>query len=255
MKIFTLGEERRLKYCRDFLSEAFDEPYRLLVLPIPSTKNNIHVKGTEITLADALGELSEGDAVAGYGLPESIREELTLRSVRVFDGAMCEPFLADNADLTVHGALAAILGSGEKSPADMKIGIIGYGRIGSRLLRALLFLGAKVILFTRSEESRSALGKEGVETAPFVYDGDYTDLDILVNTAPTKIMSEEVMRKCEEAGLKILDLASGECFPLSVSLNKMASVPEKLYPRSGGRLYAEYIKRFLMGEEKCSDTQ
>ena len=191
-----------------------------------------------------------GDAVCGYGLPETVKAELNEKGARLFDGLECEDFLVENAVLTVDGALGYLLNSMPCSPRDLTVGLIGYGRIGKRLLSALLFLGAKVRVYTRSEPVRLSLGAEGIETEEFSFEGDYGELDVLVNTAPAKVMSGEGIKKYETAGLKILDLASGECFPQSPSVKKLASVPEAFYPKSAGRLYGKYISEYLRLEKK-----
>ena len=226
------------------------EVKELILLPIPSTKDNIHVKGTNILLSDVVERASGTSAVCGYGLPKNIKEELTLKGCVVFDGLLSEEFLAENAVLTVDGALGELLCSQSSPPRDLSIGIVGYGRIGKRLLRDLLFLGARVKLFTRSSTVRLALGEEGIESEEFSVDADYQGLDVLVNTAPARVMSIEGIKKWEDRGLQILDLASGECFPPSSSVKKLASIPEAFYPKSAGRLYGKYIKDFLRLEKK-----
>ena len=248
MKIFTFGGGRRLEYAEKILSdvEAFGE---LLLLPIPSTKDNIHVKGTDLLLSEATGAAGKGTYVCGYGIPEELRESLVCRGAEVFDGLLSEDFLSENAALTVEGALGHLLTSSDASIRELRIGVIGYGRIGSRLLDSLIFLGARVRLYTRSERLRHALGEEGIESRAFVFDGDYSGLDVLINTAPARILSEEKMSECEKAGLRIIDLASGECFPPSVSVLKLPSVPEVSYPKTAGRLYAEYIKKHFGGDK------
>ena len=251
MKIITVGGGRRLEHCRKYLEGlSFPSLRELLLLPIPTTRDNKCVSGTDTPLSRLPEMVGEGSAVAGYGLPDWLKGELICRGALVFDGAESEDFLSANAALTVDGALCRLLSVGELSPRDMWVGIIGYGRIGSRLLGALLFLGARVRLYTRSAEVRERLGAEGVETALFDGEADYSGLGVLVNTAPVRVMNEEEMRLAEQRGLLILDLASGECFPPSANLMKLASVPEAMYPESAGRLYGRFITEFLGGGAK-----
>jgi hypothetical protein len=222
----------------------------LILLPIPTTKDNIHVKGSDLTLSEISERSGHRSAVCGYGLPDLFREELESRGAQVFDGLYSEDFLVENALLTVDGALGEILKSFDSAPRELSIGVIGYGRIGKRLLEVLLFLGGRVKVYTRSARARCELGKEGIESGEFVFDGDYSGIDLLINTAPTVVMSEEKVKECEEKRLQILDLASGECFPTSPIVKKLASIPELFYPKSAGRLYAKYISEFLRLEKK-----
>ena len=250
MKIFSFGGGGRLKFCAEYLSGMTGDLNELILLPIPSTKDNIHVKGSDVLLSEIPSRITPESAVCGYGLPNSLKEELQSLGARVFDGLCSEDFLVENAVLTVDGAVGEILGTLSSAPRDLSIGIIGYGRIGKRLLEALLFFGARVKIYTRSDAVRLTLGESGIESEKFVFDADYDGLDVLVNTAPASVMGEEKIKEYEEKGLRILDLASGECFPESHCVKKLASIPEKFYPKSAGVLYAKYISEFLRLEKK-----
>ena len=249
MEIFTFGNGRRLEVCKDYLSKLSLGKERLILLPIPTTRDTLHVKGTTTLLSDIYPLCKAGTVVCGYGIPKEARLSFEERGALVIDGLLDEDFLCENATLTVYGALGEILSSFEAAPSELSIGIVGYGRIGKRLLSSLLFLGARVKLYTRSEEVRLTLGREGVESEIFSEGSDYSGLDLLINTAPTRVLCEERMRGYEDAGLKILDLASGECFPPSPSVKKLASIPERSYPVSAGRLYGKFIMGQL-GEKK-----
>jgi len=250
MKIFSFGGGRRLEYCAEYLSDMRGNYEKLILLPIPTTKDNIHIKGSDVTLSRIVGMADRNSAVCGYGIPFGVKEALGEMGASVFDGSDSEDFLVENAVLTVDGALGELLTSLESAPGDLSVGIIGYGRIGKRLLEALLFLGSRVKVYTRSEAVRRSLGEAGIESGEFVFDGDYHNLDVLINTAPTAVMSEEKIKEYEKDSLRILDLASGECFPPSVNVKKLASIPEMFYPRSAGRLYGKYISEFLRLEKK-----
>ena len=250
MEIFSFGGGARLEYCAEYLADITADIKELILLPIPSTKDNIHVKGTDVKLSQIVDRADGGSAVCGYGLPRDVKDELAKKGTAVFDGLCSEDFLVENAVLTVDGTLGELLTSFPLSLRDLRVGIIGYGRIGKRLLRALLFMGARVRLYTRSEAVRMALGEEGVESEAFAFDSEYKGLDVLINTAPASVMSEEGIRKCEDMGLRILDLASGVCFPESPCVKKLASIPEAFYPKSAGRLYGKYISEFLRLDKK-----
>ena len=245
MKIISFGGGERLSFCREYLSDMDGDIKELILLPIPSTKDNIRVKGTDTPLGEVVDMAGEGSAVCGYGLPREMTEALLRKGASVFDGMRSEDFLVENAVLTVDGALGELLTSFSRAPRDLAVGVIGYGRIGKRLLSSLLFLGARVRLYTRCAAVRMTLGEEGIETEEFKPDSDYGGLDVLINTAPCRVLGEQGIRECEKRGLRILDLASGECFPPSSAVKKLASVPEAFYPRSAGALYGKYISEFL----------
>ena len=54
-------------------------PYkRLLLLPIPTTKDGVNVTGTDVTLESLTVGADKSVAVAGYGLPPWFAENLTI---------------------------------------------------------------------------------------------------------------------------------------------------------------------------------
>ena len=249
MEIITFGGGSRLELCRAYLSSL--SPRRsIVILPIPTTKDGVHIKGTDTPLTDIYPLLKEGVTVAAYGLPLQVKREIESLAATVFDGEEDEEFLSENARLTAEGALGIILTDSDRSLSELKIGIIGYGRIGSRLMRYPLLLGARVRLYTRNKMLRQTLGSEGIETSDFSEAVDFSGIDILVNTAPVRVMEKEQLLEYERGGLRIYDLASGICFPDSPSVKKLSSIPETVYPRSGGRLYAEFILRKLSEVEE-----
>ena len=247
MEIRTFGVGERLFECRRLIGERAGElPFaRLFLLPIPTARDKKQITGTDTPLAELCEQVSFGDAVAGYAIPENIKEKLTARGVPVYDGEEDEDFLLRNAEVTARGAIGVILTDFKLDITDLNIGIIGYGRIGSCLLRYLLYLGASVTVYTTRVSVARELCESGV-TASTSLEG-IEALDLLINTAPARLLSEGEVRRFTEKG-RIIDLASGKLFSDSESVLKLASVPEKFYPVSAGRIYAEHILKFLSEE-------
>jgi hypothetical protein len=48
--------------------------------------------------------------------------------------------------------------------------------------------------------------------------------------------------------MRVIELASGENFPLISGVERLPSIPEKMYPDSAGYLYYKAITRFLKEE-------
>ena len=253
MEIRTFGGGARLEVCQRELSEALRGDFfsfsRLFLLPIPTTRDKKTITGTEIALADAVREARRGDAVVGYSIPENIKFELEECGAEVYDAALDEELLHRNADLTAHGTLGYILTEFKKDITDMRVGVIGYGRIGECLLRYLLFLGAAVTLYTTRESVAMELCSMGVN-ASVAFEG-LSELDVLINTAPARLLRDFEIRELISHG-RIVDLASGNVFSDVDGAVRLPSVPEKFYPDSAGKIYAEHILKFLEKEEpKC----
>ena len=217
-------------------------PYkRLLLLPIPTTKDGVVVNGTDVTLDSLTLGVGVGDAVAGYGLPSRFVDKLTARGARVYDAMYDEQFQQKNAELTVIGALGDIITAKDRAPSDVTYGIIGYGRIGSALLKYLLMLGASATVFTRRESVRIALGEWGIKSSSSTRLEDYMALDVLINTAPTTITDARGVGALYDAGVSVFDLASGENFDHSDKVVRLPGVPDRVYPKSAGEAYANAL--------------
>ena len=250
MKIITLGHSQRELFASALLKEKFSfESGTLLLLPIPTTRDGVSVNGTDIPLSSLPEYLSGSAYVVGYGIPRATVRELEGCGALVFDAALDEKFLVENAEITADGALARLITLTKKAPRDTAIGIIGYGRIGSALARRLLFLGVHTVVFSAREAVRISLGEAGVECREYGADGWLLRLDVLVNTAPATLVSHDDMLTIKKSGTLVMDLASGSFLPAGFEVLKLSSVPDALYPETAGRLYAEYAR------EKLSDTK
>ena len=134
------------------------------------------------------------------------------------------------------------MNSSRVSIREMRIGVVGYGRIGKRLTNMLLYLGASVRVFTSREDLRLDLCEYGIATAASAKDADLSGLDILINTAPATIFDKDLIPQ----RLRIIELASGDNFAGVAGVEKYPSVPAKMFPLSAGRAWGRAIERFLL---------
>ncbi len=249
MTLHTFGEGKRQEICSEIIaSSPITEKYdTVILLPIPSTRDKIHVTGTKVPLCDLLKLKNGKTLIIGYGIPLTLAKDFIGAGIELSDVLCDEEFLRENAELTAHGAAGVILTENKNDVSDMKIGIIGYGRIGKILSRILLFLGAKTVIFTRSAQTRLELWGVGIEAASSEEISKYSDMDILINTAPAKLLSEADAAVLCEGGCKLIELASGEQLPDVQGKLKLPSIPDKMYPVSAGKIYAKAILRSIGG--------
>ena len=250
MTIEVIGGGERGKICARLLSRKLGdtEQGRLIILPIPTTRDKLKITGTEIGLSDLLELVEPGDMIGAYALPEDFAAELAGRGALIYDAALDESFLRENAKITAHGALGRILTETDRDLSEISVGIIGYGRIGSAMAELLMFIGARVRVFSTSRKKLIALAESGVDVWMAEDGSDFSGLDILVNTAPQRTISVKKERELISGGVKIIELASGNNFS-SVELVRMPAIPDKMYPLSAGRLYAKHIfNAFFEGE-------
>ena len=247
MKILTFGGGARMAECERLMSsvDLCENIGSLIILPIPTARDNKYISGTAITVGEIAAMLDSYTAVAGYEISAEITVRATEVGATVYDAALDEDFLAQNAELTARGAVGYILTNSKKDISDMSVGVVGYGRIGMRLASWLLRFGCNVTVYTGRPEVALELGGNGIDTEMVGEISSLGGLDILINTAPARQIDDRLL----SPDLTVIDLASGNIFPRSEGVVKLASVPELYYPITAGRLYADAILR-SMGEGK-----
>ncbi len=257
MSIEAYGTGGRIRYAAKFTAEdASLQGRHFILLPIPTTKDKKHINGTSVPIYEALSGTEEGDTVVGYGVPREYTELVLSRGGRMLELSEDGEFLEENAYITAVGALGKLLAGGERCPRDTVYGIIGYGRIGRSLLRLLLFLEAKVTVYTTSEKTHISLTESGVESVLLKKDGNTAKkeapvshldgIDILINTAPTDVPSLLGIERLPD-GIEAVELASGDNFR-DEKVTRLPSLPEIMFPRSAGLAYYKCIKRFIQCE-------
>jgi hypothetical protein len=249
MKIENYGVgERCAEAMRRLMSWDVDGVEKVILLPIPTSRDGIHLTGSEKLLREALGDVSRGELVVGYAIPDADAEYIRSKGGAVCDVARDEEFVDENARITAIGTLEYLLTGFNLVPSDMKIGIVGYGRIGRHLARILLFLGAKIRIYTSKNLTRVELGGCGVESRVIDYDSaaleDLDELDVLINTAPTPLADCFEGRRIPR-GLSVIELASGNNFDGVEGVIKLPSIPERNYPKTAGRAYFHAIQRYM----------
>lgn len=245
MRILTFGSDKRVDECAARLSGAEISLSSVMLLPIPVTRDGKHVSGTDLALSELLSKMERGMTVVGYGIPRELYAGEASRFVDVLED---EEFLLENARLTALGALGYLLSTSERAPMDLSFGIVGYGRIGQMLLHYLLFLGARVTVYSSKKSARLSLGELGIESRPANYGagaGELSDIDVLINTAPSALLSGEDLLK--NPRLRIIELASGENFPPEAAPERLMSLPARMYPESAGRAYYDSVMRMIGG--------
>lgn len=245
MEIRHFGVGGRLAECRRLLCERLiDESGRLLLLPIPSTLDNKYINGTSVEIGDIVAMIDPGCDIVGYNIPAPIVQRAENMGARVYDAEGDEVFLVENAELTARGTVGYILTNEKRDLSELSIGVIGYGRIGMRLVRWLLLFGADVTVYTRRQSLAIELCEMGISAVVLGGECDLSGLDILINTAPERQIDDNSLSE----KTKLIDLASGNIFASSARVIRLPGVPEQMYPMTAGRLYAEGVIRNLRGD-------
>ncbi|MCQ2413278.1 MAG: hypothetical protein MJ082_00585 [Clostridia bacterium] len=252
MTIQTYGADKRLPVCKKCLKEffalsgkdLFPDVERVELLPIPTVAEAGVLRGTDVPLSSLGGR---GTVTVGYAVMQTIVDEITSHGGRVIDVSKDLIFLSENAHFTAQGTLGYLLTTANRVPADLRAGIVGYGRIGRELVRELLFLGAKIKVFSTKMETCKTLGRVGVDAVQVGGDcppADFSGLDILINTAPAKNIITE---QSDLAGVRVIELASGENLPYGLAYETLRGVPTAMFPDSAGRALCRSVLRMMGG--------
>ncbi len=247
MIIQSYENSKRADACIEYIrgSEHLRKINSIYLLPIPSSRDNHTITGTNVDISTVIDRLSYGDLLVGYGLPKGISCDGE-KGGEVFDVGEDEDFLLENAYLTSLATLGIILTSEGRAPSDMTVGIVGYGRIGKCLTEILLYLGASVIVYTSRSNTRMDLCESGVKATLSCEDAELDGLDILINTAPAVIFDASKTAFPEK--LRIIDLASGLNFPNVEGVEKYPSIPAKMFPVTAGIAWGRAIERYVISE-------
>lgn len=249
MTVFTYDKDARIAAAKAALEGDGWEALRIHLLPIP-TKGLLNNKDA---CEAFLSKARAGDLVFGYGFPAALAEILRARGALVWDEEKDEAFIEENAELTAEVTMGYLLAE-PRAPRDLRIGIIGYGRIGRALCRMLLFFGARVRIFTERDYVRTGLGAAGIESRPIRYEAgaaaDLSGLDILIQTAPAKIFIKENAPPCP-----LWNLAAASYVGEDVAVRQLSALPARVAYESGGRALARAVLRGIENAKNASNER
>ena len=204
-----------------------------LLLPVPSLDGPGVIKGNYI-LDDVLAKLTAEATIFGGNLPPLPRP--------CVDFLKDEYYLGENAAITAHCALK-LMQQNTGNLAGANVLVIGWGRIGKRLLCLLRAQGAKVSVAVRKSSDVQLLQQLG-HTALIAPNWDLIQYNIIVNTAPTLLMKEA---EANPSAL-LLDLASTR----GIEGNRVIwarGLPNRDAPDASGLLIAKTALRYALGKE------
>jgi dipicolinate synthase subunit A len=149
--------------------------------------------GATIVLGRADDRLRRAASQAGVSLREyeDDQELMLLRAPAVVEGVLGAAIGA--TDVTIHGALMAV---------------VGYGSIGSLLALTLVRLGGRVRVVARNPVQRAHAKAVGAEALPLeALPALAPELDMLFSTVPERVVGPEVLHSLKSGAL-IVDIAA-----------------------------------------------
>ena len=251
-----LDENDNLIYSKS-LSEATENAV-MAVLPLPFTRDKMTLNAPSSTEQIFLSDIYTYCANIPYiaaGLPDTESKNKLSGQSLLIDYATREDFTLKNALATVEGALAIAIREMPITLHGSVCAVTGYGRIGKILVRTLIALGANVKVFARKSTDRISAEIDGAKAFDIkdISENIY-DVDILINTVPSVIIEENVLKNFPKSSI-IIELASPpggvdkhDAAINGIRLVNAQSLPGKYSPKSAAKAIYDSIFSAL-GEE------
>lgn len=259
IKFIALGGDGRTEFMaqsltdKGFPTEISDSLSALenadaVILPLPYTADNIHIKGTEITVDDFASSIDKNKTVFIGKADEKIKNSLNARGIEFYDYNARDEFAQKNAVPTAQGVLSFVLSNTDVTLSSLKIAVFGYGKCGKAICKIFRNLGAEVMSFSRRYASAADAESDGMKAFLIKDAQNLADsADIIVNTVPVMILGRDFIDKMRPNSL-LIDVSSypyGFDIDYALSVNKkvniLPSLPGKCVPKSAGIIIAETI--------------
>lgn len=154
-----------------------------------------------------------------------------------------ENFAMRNAYLTAEATIGEIAKITEKSLFDMKILVLGSGRIAKSMWKILFGLGVKFDVAMRNEKER-IMSQIFSQKSWHIENMPLTTFDLIINTIPAKIFDDSTLQSMR-SGQHIIELASVPCLDTSHLLKANYTIcgglPGKILSKSAGAVVLQEL--------------
>ncbi|MBP3856462.1 MAG: hypothetical protein IK990_12720 [Ruminiclostridium sp.] len=168
----------------------------------------------------------------------------------LYDYLTREELAIRNARLTAEGAVMTAISETESSVHGSEMLVIGFGRIGKLCAGYFAALGADVTVAARRLSDRVWAESYGYGTVDITDSGAFDTVlaksDIIVNTAPAKVLAGESAAAVRSCTL-LIELASVPCTDGQPGFRivNAGGLPGKTAPAAAGAIIADTIKNIL----------
>ena len=263
-EIWVIGGDRRYAYAADYLrrngkrvktygvpgmlneADSLEEALEradVMLLPLFPLEGEYIRVGMETFPAALLPLIAPENALVVAGtLPEELIAWYHEKGIH-FEGYMeQEHYQIANAAVTAEGAVAVVIDALERTLFGAKVLVVGYGRIGKFLVEKLRALGAEVTVAARKPEHRAEIEARGMKSvATGVYETGLGEYNVIFNTVPTTVFTEQQMNMVTKSCL-LIELASGTGGFLEKSaVIRAQGLPGKTAPKTAGEILGKTV--------------
>lgn len=225
----------------------------ILILPLPVTKDGVHLNAPYSTVRVPLGEefaaMVRGKQVYGGLLNRVDKIEEKWKDVSWFDYYSREELVLGNAVLTAEGAAGMAICELPGALCGASCLVTGFGRIGKALCRLLRGLCADVDCAAR--KSKDFMEIHGMGCTPVAYGEIAKCYDVIFNTVPHQVLTAAQLAK-QSRDTVILELASPPggvdleaAGRLRIRVLDGASIPGRFSPKTAGEYMKETIYNMM----------
>lgn len=221
----------------------------VFILPMPAERDgylNAPFCKKKRRLNEIFQMLPQSAFVCGGKLGDEAAAEAKNRGVRLYDYMRSPTLTVGNAAITAEGALRILMDASPRCLTELKILVIGRGRIGKLIGDKLRALGADTHVMSGNPEAAELARVTGFKITE--KGGDVSDFDIVVNTAPAAVLTEERQRSLKN-GCFLLELASKSGFDETLvshcRLINAPGLPAKYAPESAAALVSDAVKTLV----------
>lgn len=232
-----------------------------VILPAPALENGQFLRAplaaAPCTAEFILERVEKGTLIIGGMLTPAFIKAAGEHEVLTRDYMKDPFFTARNADISAEGAVSRLMELSEKALCDMKVLVIGWGRIGKILTKKLGALCREVHLMSANPMSRALAERMGCRSAaPDGSEEVLKSLDAVINTAPAQVLPDlHALR----TGCLLLELASApgwlntaEAEALGLDCTVARGIPGKYAPESAASAVFDAVTKIL---KECLDDE
>lgn len=208
-KAEDIKEIKNIVQC-DTIKKAIQN-VEIVIGPIPFSSNGITINAPfsdkEISIREMMHVINAKVLIAG-GISPEVYEMANDEYIEIVDIMKREELAVLNTIATAEGTIQIAIENTNKILHGSEVLILGFGRIGKVLARKLAGLAVKVTSAARKDEDLAWIQAYGHKATNINNLGDnLKQYDVIINTVPHLILSEEKLKYVKKECL-LIDLAS-----------------------------------------------
>lgn len=205
-----LKNKKNIIFCEK-LTKAISENVEVVIGPIPFSSDGTTINSPfskkEISIRELIHHLNAKILIAGSITPD-IYDMANDEYIEIIDIMKREELAVLNTISIAEGAIEIAIANTSKILHGSNILILGFGRTGKVLARKMSGLSAKVTCAARKDEDLAWIKAYGHRATNINFLGrNLSEFDIIINTVPRLILTEERMKYVKNDCL-LIDLAS-----------------------------------------------